>query len=75
MKRLTDQKVIYPGLVLAMGDRGMTQADIARALGLTRKTIQKKLSGKSRLHVDEAVAIMGLFPGWTLDDLFVEGTE
>ena len=75
MKPPTKQRIIYPGLAQAMEDHEFSQTSIAKALHISKSTLQKKLSGKSRLHVDEAIAIMRLFPGWTLDDLFMEGTE
>ncbi len=51
------QSVAFENLRAEMGRSGCTIADIARTIGVTRDTARNKLSRKTPIMLDEAIAI------------------
>lgn len=65
--------IVYPRLRKLMGEKNVYIYQIADALQLNRVTAGKKLSGRYKLYLDEAMAIQRLFfPDVSLEDLFGE---
>lgn len=62
---------MYPNFKAEMARRGITQSQIAKALGLSVSSVSQKLSKPYRLRMSEASCIRDrFFPGMPLDYLF-----
>lgn len=58
-----------------MARKDLTILDIAKAIGMNRETLSRKLSGKSPLHIQEAFDIQKkCFPDMDVQTLFEECT-
>lgn len=66
-----EQMVRYPALEGEIAKRGMKKGAIAKALGITERTLRKKLSGESPFTWDEACEIhYRFFPDVEIATLF-----
>ena len=63
-------KCVYPNIVAQMYVKGMTIADMARAIDKSYDTTRKKLCGVSEIFVNEAFKINDLFPDVDFKTLF-----
>lgn len=62
---------MYPNLLAEMARSGITQAQIAKTLGLSVSSVSQMLNKPCRLRMNEASIIRDrLFPGLPLDYLF-----
>ena len=71
MQEITTEPEFYPNLVGEMAKVGITKSQLAVLIHRTRGTTSQKLSGKSKLTIDECFLIKKVI-GSTLplDDLF-----
>ena len=62
---------IYPKVISAMKATGIRQEKLAENLGITPRSMRNKLTGKTPLTLDEAIAIRdSVAPGRDLEALF-----
>lgn len=62
---------MYRNLEAELARKGITRADIAKALGINIATVSGKLNAKNRIKLCEAIAIKKLyFPELSLEYLF-----
>lgn len=54
---MVNNNIVYSNLRAEMARHNLGITDIAKKLGLTRETVSKKLSGKSKITLDEAMEI------------------
>lgn len=54
---MVNNNIVYSNLRAEMARHNLGITDIANKLGLTRETVSKKLSGKSKITLDEAMEI------------------
>jgi plasmid maintenance system antidote protein VapI len=68
---------MYPNLRAEMARYGISANDLAKALSLSRKSINNKMIGRHKgFSLDEAAKIRNIFfPGISLDDLFAKKTQ
>lgn len=65
--------VVFDNLRAEMGRKNIGIGDIAKAIGINRDTLARKLSGKSPLYLSEAFKIeRALFPESDVRYLFAE---
>lgn len=63
--------IIYPEVLAAMKAVSITQEALAEILGFTPRTLRNKLTGRTPLSLDEAIAIRNnIAPGIDLETLF-----
>lgn len=61
---------MYSQLRLLMFKKRVTMANLGDALNLSRNTISRKISGKTKFTIDELLKIRDMFfPDVTLDEL------
>ena len=60
----------YGNLVAEMKKAKITQTDLAKHLGITKNSINKKLQGKFSWKRDEMFMIKKIFPECTIEYLF-----
>lgn len=66
----------YENLRAEMGRRNISKMDISRITGINRDTLSRKLSGKTKLYLDEACRIRNLvFPDVPIMELFKEDSD
>lgn len=64
---------IYPVLARAMWEKRISQAEIARSLGIHERTVGYKLKGISLFNIDEAIYINDKFsPRYLSENWFSE---
>ena len=62
---------MYANLMLELLRKKISRGELANALGLCRNTLNNKLTGKSRFHIEEAFTIRDIyFPQTDLEYLF-----
>lgn len=67
---------MFPNLNAEMARIGMTRKELAIAVGRTRATMTQKLTGKTKLSLDEAFAIKkAIGTDIPLDELFATKGE
>ena len=67
------QSIAFSNLRAEMGRNGCTIADLAKTMGVTRETASNKLSRKTPIMLDEAIAIQHeRFPDCDVRYLFHE---
>ena len=67
---------MYPIVYREMAVHGrMSTKQLAEHLGITPKTLGKKLSKESHFNINEMRAIQKLFGGIPLDDLFANDAQ
>ncbi len=66
----------YENLRAEMGRRNLSKLDISKLTGINRDTLSRKLSGKSKLYLNEAFEIQtAAFPEVDIAILFKEDIE
>ena len=63
---------MFPNLLIELKKQRCTQQDLAQHIGISRATMQNKLTGHSKFTLREMKAIQGALKGCTLDYLFTE---
>lgn len=63
---------MFPNLLIELKKQHCTQQDLAQHIGISRATMQNKLTGRSQFTLREMKAIQGTLKGCTLDYLFTE---
>lgn len=64
-------KSIYRNLVAEMARKGVTTQDLADAMGCVRETVSRKITGKTKITLEEAFLIRDtLFPNLGIEMLF-----
>jgi transcriptional regulator with XRE-family HTH domain len=67
---------MYRNLEAELARKGISRADIAKALGIAIATVSEKLNNTSRMKLGEAMAIRDtFFPDMTMDYLFAKDTS
>lgn len=67
---------MFKNLRNALSDKGITLKAYAEFLGVTEKTIQNKMNGKTEFTLAEAVKTSNfLLPEYRLDYLFARATD
>lgn len=66
---------MFRNLNAELARKGMSTMNLADVLGVSKKTANNKLSGRSEFTLSEIKKISGIFPGASLDYLFDDGTE
>ena len=61
---------MFPNLKAEMARNDVSVLQIAKALGVTRKTFENKMNGVSQFKVTEMWKIQGMFPDCSLAYLF-----
>lgn len=62
---------MYRNLQAEIARKGLTSAEIAKRLGMSRNTFSRKLRGKSKFFIDQLVIIKKeFFPECSTDYLF-----
>ena len=64
---------IYKNLMAEMARRELHISDLVSVIGVNRDTVSRRLTGKSALALDEAMAIKtNLFPDMEIEYLFAK---
>ncbi len=71
MQEITTEPEFYPNLIGEMAKVGINKKQLAVLIHRTRGTTSQKLSGKSKLTLDECILIKRVIGStMTIDDLF-----
>ena len=67
---------MYPNLKVELARKNLTQKDIAKCLGITEPTANKKVNGVAKLNLKDISLIrQTFFTNLSLDYLFESATE
>lgn len=66
---------MYPNLEQAMNRKHITHKMLAAILGVSSKTLQNKMQGRTDFTLPEAQTILELFPQYKLSYLFERNEE
>lgn len=70
---MRNSKIMFSNLRAEMARKEITIIEISKLLGINRDTVSRKLSGKSKLYLNEAMLInKEFFPNKELPYLFQE---
>ncbi len=70
---MRNSKIMFSNLRAEMARKEITIIEISKLLGVNRDTVSRKLSGKSKLYLNEAMLInKEFFPNKELPYLFQE---
>lgn len=70
---MRNSKIMFSNLRAEMARKEITIIEISKLLGVNRDTVSRKLSGKSKLYLNEAMLInKEFFPNKELQYLFKE---
>lgn len=70
---MRNSKIMFSNLRAEMARKEITIIEISKLLGVNRDTVSRKLSGKSKLYLNEAMLInKEFFPNKQLPYLFQE---